>query len=318
MNNRYAGVSTLMKQRCTAGWYAAIIFILTLGISASQAVAIECDAAIQMLTKQIPQRSAQTLTGSQFVNLLTTIGTTRREQAIGEQLLQGNIPDFLRQLKPVTLKQRDRNGRLVQATIFVTPDYLAIGSQDDFIRMPMDFHTASKVAKSLGFILPTRRMVDAIYDQSENHFTPQPLPPGPQMCSTRYYQRHNQKIHSQRQAHGIALGTLVSGHKKDIVISNRLLRKPGRIAIYGWHRSNGSPIQPLSTIHGAGYADYSHGVRLVSNQVLVDGKLRSVYDILQDPNLASLLSDEGPMLGLHAAPQQPIMSAHRFIPGNRF
>ena len=87
----------------------------------------------------------------------------------------------------------NNSGRLVRATIFVTPDYLAIGSQSDFIRMPMNYHTASRVASQFGFILPTRRMVDAIYNQSEDHFTPQPLPPGPQMRSTAYYQRHNRK-----------------------------------------------------------------------------------------------------------------------------
>ncbi len=63
-----------------------------------------------------------------------------------------------------------------------------------------------------------------------------------------------------------------AGHKKDVVITNRLTREQGRIAIYGWHQPTGIPIQPLSTVHGAGYADYSHGIRLVSDVVLIDGK----------------------------------------------
>ena len=54
---------------------------------------------------------------------------------------------------------------------------------------------------------------------------------------------------------------------------------PGKIAIYGWHRLNGAPIQPLSTVHGACYADYSHGIRLVSETVLVDGKTRFVHHV---------------------------------------
>ena len=83
-------------------------------------------------------------------------------------------------------------------------------------------------------------------------------------------------------------------------MTNLLASNPGRIAIFGWHRLNGMPIQPLSTVHGACYADYSHGIRLVSETALVDGKSTSVYDVLQDPALARVLSDEGPIPNLRA------------------
>jgi hypothetical protein len=49
----------------------------------------------------------------------------------------------------------------------------------------------------------------------------------------------------------------------------------------------------LSTVHGAGYADYSHGIRLVGQIAIVEGKQHSVYDILEDSSLANVLSDEG-------------------------
>jgi len=81
-------------------------------------------------------------------------------------------------------------------------------------------------------------------------------------------------------------------------VTNLLFTSPGRIAIYGWHRLNGAPIQPLSTVHGACYADYSHGIRLVSETVTVDGQSRSAYDVLQDPVLSRALSDEGPIPNL--------------------
>jgi hypothetical protein len=91
---------------------------------------------------------------------------------------------------------------------------------------------------------------------------------------------------------------LMAGQKKDLVVSNRLWRKTGRVAIYGWHRGNGTPIQPLSTVHGARYADYSHGVRLVSAVAFVNGQARSIFDILEDPRLAGIVSDEGPIIRL--------------------
>ena len=175
------------------------------------------------------------------------------------------------------------------------PDYLAIGSNDDFVLIPMSLQTALEVAVTYGFILPTRKIVDAIFSQSAVHLTPQPLPAGPRMRSTAYYDAHNQKINKQRLALCCPLGELISGHKKDVVLTNRLIGREGKIAIYGWHHPSGDPIQPLSTIHGANYADYSHGIRLVSDVVLQDGQPRSIYEILEDPVLAPLLSDEGPL-----------------------
>jgi hypothetical protein len=91
------------------------------------------------------------------------------------------------------------------------------------------------------------------------------------------------------------LGVLLSGHKKDLVMTNRLARAIGKIAIYGWHRLTGIPIQPLSTVHDATYADYSHGIRLVSDVALIDQKPKSLYSVLEDPRLSQVVSDEGPI-----------------------
>jgi hypothetical protein len=221
----------------------------------------------------------------------------QREQAILSEIFQGNLPSFLRKLIPVKLKHL-ANGRSLTATIFVMPDYLAIGSDKDFLRIPMNLYTATAIVARFGFVLPTKKIVDAIYDQSSYHFKPQPMPAGPQMRSTEYYRIHNQMIELQSRARGIPAGELVSGDKKDVVVTNLLASKPDRIAIYGWHRSRGAPIQPLSTVHGARYADYSHGIRLVSEVALLNGELRSIYAILQDSSLAKVLSDEGPIPGL--------------------
>jgi hypothetical protein len=51
-------------------------------------------------------------------------------------------------------------------------------------------------------------------------------------------------------------------------------------------------------VHGARYADYSHGVRLVSVVAYVNGQPRSIFDILGDPWLAGILSKEGPIMRL--------------------
>jgi hypothetical protein len=245
------------------------------------------------LTQRIPPRPRFALTGSQFADRVSEMSSRQREQAICDELLRGNLPSFLRELAPVRLEHTLPNGKTITATIFVMPDYLAIGSDDDFLRMPMNLYTATAVAGHFGFILPTTKMVDAIYEQSAYHFEPEPMVPEPEMRSTEYYRIHNQKIKEQGLILGASRGKLVSGHKKDVVVTNLLAGEPGKIAIYGWHRCRGNPIQPLSTVHGARYADYSHGVRLVSDMVLMDGQFVSIYQVLQDPLLADMLSDEG-------------------------
>jgi hypothetical protein len=238
------------------------------------------------------------VTGSEFVHRTAALSESERETAIAAELMAGNLPGFLRRLKPVTLRGRDAAGRATEVTICVTPDYLALGSDADFLSIPMGLRTAFAVAASFGFVLPTPTMVDAIYQQAEVHLRPQPLPPGPEMRSNRYYWEHQQRIREQRLALHAPVGALIAGHKKDLVVCNRLLRHAGRVAIYGWHQHAGAPIQPLSTVHGAGYADYSHGVRLVSAVAFVNGRPRSIFEILENQSLAGIVSDEGPITRL--------------------
>lgn len=239
----------------------------------------------------------------------------QRERAVLQEVIHGNIPAFLRRLAPVTLTSA-QGGITLTATVFVMPDYLAIGSDDDYLRIPMNLETATAIAAQFGFLLPTKRIVNAIYAQSAFHFVPEPLTPGPQMSSTDYYRRHNEMIEAQARAGGVTPGTLVSGHKKDVVVTNLLAKAPGRIAIYGWQRSGGAPIQPLSTVHGVCYEDYSHGIRLVSEMAWENGVPRSVRDILQDPGAASVLSDEGAIRAVFARAVQPAAALTTFTPGS--
>jgi len=196
------------------------------------------------LTRSIPPRTSQGLSGSQFARLVSQMNPQQREQAIKDEILKGNVPEFLRKLVPVDLSCELQGGKTLTATIFVAPDYLAIGSNDDFLRIPMNLHTALAIADQFGFVLPTKKMVDAIYRQARYHLAPQPLMAGPQMRSTEYYLKHNQMIDAQAQALGVKLGTLVSGDKKDIVITNLLLKNVGKIAITAGIEGRTPPSNP--------------------------------------------------------------------------
>jgi hypothetical protein len=248
-----------------------------------------CD---QTPLRQVPDRPGDAPSGSEFARSVAALSGPARDAAILAQVLRGNLPDFLRHLVPVTLRAPG-SGRTL--TVCVLPDYLAIGSDRDFVFVPMGLEAALDIAERLGFELPTPRIVDAVYDEAAVHLRPQPLPAGNEMRSTSYFVRHNEMISEQRTAESAPLGALTSGHKKDLVLTNRLWQIPGRVAIYGWHRAAGQPIQPLSTVHGARYADYSHGLRLVSNVVYLDGMPRKITDVLGEPALAGLLSNEGPL-----------------------
>ncbi len=243
----------------------------------------------------IPQRSAQAHSGSEFVAAVAGMSERERDSAIRSELLAGNIPGFLRNGVAATLNASLPGGERVALTLCVLADYLSLGADDDFLRVPMGLDTAIAVAAGFGFVLPTRRIVDLIYRQAAVHLVPQPLPAGDRMRSTETYRLHNTLVQEQRDATGAVPGALTAGHKKDLVISERLWSQPGRVAIYGWQRADGRAIQPLSTVHGAHYADYSHGVRLISDVVFVNGEPRSIFDVLADERLAPLLSDEGPL-----------------------
>lgn len=235
----------------------------------------------------IPPRAEDAIGGSEFARSTAAMTERERQQAAEQELLRGNIPEFLRQLKPVNI---NKNGRTV--TIWVMPDYLAIGSDQDFLRMPLSSPVALAVAERYGCTLPTSEIVDAIYAQAEVKLEPKPLPASDQMRSIDYFVRHQEIIESQLKPGD--LGRLTAGHKKDLVISDRILTNPKKAAIYGWHRPDGTPIQPLSTFHGENYADYSHGVRLISRLALVDGEVVPISEALGDPALSVLRPSESP------------------------
>jgi hypothetical protein len=117
------------------------------------------------------------------------------------------------------------------------------------------------------------------------------------MITVPVFSEHDAVVRAQRLEALSAnpLGTLVAGHKKDVVITPQLIDAPGKVAIYGWHRKDGQPIQRLYLGHTASWVDYSHGVRFVAREMMVNGAPTTYEAVLVDPALCALLSDEGPI-----------------------
>lgn len=216
-----------------------------------------------------------------------------REHAIVSEVLAGNVPAFERELVAVDLTAKSRDGRALHGRVFVLPDYLAIGSDDDFVRIPMTVRNARKIARETGCLLPTSHIVDAIQRAAAVRIVASHMTPGDEMASVSYYLAHNQTIEERRKAQGHVLGTLLSGPKKDLVVSIRMLESSHRTPIYGWFNDDGSAIQALSLVHDDRYVDYAHGIRLVDAEMEVDGEKRELLDVLASRDEAALVSDEG-------------------------
>ena len=247
------------------------------------------------LARAVPRRAGSAPSAAAVLARVQDIDGSQRDRVLEAEIRGGNMPAFLRNLVPVTLNGPGPDGKKVQITLCVMPDYLAVGDDRNFVRVPFGLPSAMRIATDFDMVLPTPQMVDLIYRASDVRLQPSPMPPGAAMTTTAYFQRHNATVEAQRQASGGPAGLLVSGHKKDVVLTRRLSSMPGRVAIYGWHRRNGKPIQPLSTVHGAQYADYSHGIRLVSRNAVMDGRQVDLLALIQDPRYAALLTKEGPM-----------------------
>ena len=267
--------------------------------------------SVDSQTLALPARPADAKLGAEFAKSIAALERSEREAKIYEAVARGNVPEFLRKLSPVHT-QIIRDGKTNSATYYVTPDYLAIGSEEDYFLTPLTPIMAQKVADLLHCSLPTRKMVDDIYTAATVKLVPSPIPPSPAMATVPIFIQHNLTVRNQRaeQLREHPLGALVAGHKKDVVISYKLLTTPSKVAIYGWHKPDGKPIQPLYTGHADTYADYSHGIRLVQLSMTVDGAEETIPKVLANPALASLLSDEGPL----SQPRYPLISQSKSAP----
>lgn len=246
-------------------------------------------------TLNLPPRPANAPNGTQFTNIITSLARDEREQWIYAQIISGNVPSWLRSLKPITVSAAGHT-----ATYHVTPDYISIGSDTDYFREPMTPLLAQRLCDRLGYSLPTRKMVNQIWTNSTVKISPTTIPADPDMITVPYFAQHNAAVQTQRNATTNAqpLGALVGGTKKDIIISARIytnFASPSitkTVVIYGWHYTSGDFIQPIYNGHEETYADYSHGIRFVQMDLTVDGNPNTVTNVLTSATLCSLLSND--------------------------
>jgi hypothetical protein len=247
--------------------------------------AVACNSS----TKKLQVSRSSPLPGSGFYKQAAAMAWKQRDSFAVQQFQAGNIPGFLLQLKPVHTTYTDSaTGKTHKAVYYVTPDYFSIGTNEDWARVPLTPMAAKQIADSLHCFLPSRKMTDDIYKAAKVKLEPVPMYAFRDSTPTMWH--HHLIIEGQRKGRK----GLIAGIKKDVVSTSKLNQYPKRdkVAIYGWHKPDGKPIQPLYTGHVNWYVDYSHGIRLVSRNILVNGKWMDYTAVLKDPVLKHLLCDE--------------------------
>src|SRR5580658_8389643 len=99
-------------------------------------------------TLNLPPRATNALGGQAFVNVITPMALppdTQRENWIYAQIASGNIPDWMRTLVLVTTNAVI-SGVNHAISYYVTPDYMAIGSDTDYLLEPMTPMLAQRVS----------------------------------------------------------------------------------------------------------------------------------------------------------------------------
>lgn len=234
-----------------------------------------------------PERSTQ-FTGTDLAALMAGMEGPAREAFILEQVRNGCVPDFMR--APALVFLAGAGG--LTARLEVCPDHLCLGTDDDFIYAQCNIATAQIIADDIGGMLPTRKIVDAIWRQAPVKIEPITQTPDKTMVTSPVFLKQSREVRAARLLDDEPLGTLTAGGFKDYILVRGMEQKPKNTCIYGWHQKNGKPIQePNLFSHDRHYLDYSQCPRFVSIELTVGDDLQNLADVLAHPLLHVLVND---------------------------
>ncbi|MDA0875657.1 MAG: hypothetical protein O3C45_11440, partial [Bacteroidetes bacterium] len=113
-------------------------------------------------TWRVAERSEGALPASALVQEWQGLEREERESRAVSEILAGNVPSWLRTVHWLTVDIAGADGSL-RVELGVLPDYLAVGSDDDFLWIPLSPQAAQRIADATGMLLPTPFLVDAIW-----------------------------------------------------------------------------------------------------------------------------------------------------------
>lgn len=257
--------------------------------------------------------------GRAFVQSLPNQPGPAREKAIFNAIVGGFTPD----LAWLPVVSTDDQGNSL--TLYVTGDALAVGTNDDWVRVSVNHATAQNIADAWtaddgsGAYLLTSKISDLINAQglqvAPTIESADPSVGTMHMAETWVMLKANDDVNTKLQG---SKG-LLSNVGKDWVNTPRLAQQPDRAANYGfyvpgapdgpqgskgsggWSHGPGQKAvwQNVGLAHDLGHVDYSQVVRMVSRWADLNGQTVDVADVAKDPSLAHLVSDEGPVAMHH-------------------
>lgn len=258
--------------------------------------------------QKLPERPSNAITGSQFMQEMQKLGNmnykgtqAKMERLVEAEIAKGNIPSFCRPENMKTMTMEGQDGTKVQFKAAL--DYLAIGSDNDYVRVPITPILAQTLSEKYGWGMPTRAMAHSIHDQADIKLMGVGLVNSEedelQMQGIGFIQKHNSKIEKQLGPAGterLRSGkSLVAGHKKDVIISRYVIDNPnGAMDYSGLYTDGRNPVQD-NPAHEWTYRDYSHGFRPIGGNVIIaypDGTTQTMkyYDAIKNAKIAKVLN----------------------------
>ncbi len=273
--------------------------------------------------KDLPDRPRNAPTGTQ---LFESWGLNRDVNSFPDELAdkiiaeieKGNVPDSVRNMS--TISMRGTNG--VKISFRTSNGYLAVGSNEDNIRVPLSGPMAKRIADHFGWALPTAdmametdrkanlqlvvggeqdisRMADLEWSVRHNKKAKQKL--------DKYLSDYNEKARQENRPTITAADLskmLIRGEKKNIFIGRGATKNNGGVGIGGLLDGRGNPIQPYQYPHAGeidinkrsgGHCDYSQDIARIDQTIEIaetDGTVKRMrlYDALRNPRYAAVLN----------------------------
>lgn len=197
-------------------------------------------------------------------------------------------------------------------TIPVIARAISIGPPGDSWRIICNYATAQHIANELECYLLTPKVANLIFLQSDKQLAPMNRTLWVQDGSMAKTSRSIEQSKALDQLVPADDAGLVANEGKHWVNGQRLYQNTLGSANwnapegvlgsrhngpnYGWNqKGSGKPLQGFGLAHDMSHSDYSQMLVFMSRTVVVDGVDIDAAEVLKDPHISDLLSDEGPL-----------------------
>ena len=253
-----------------------------------------------------------TTTGTEIGKQLLAAKEAQWQPIILGHALAGNTPTWARSMAlwPWVNVKATIDGKQRTLSYQVSPNYFAVGSDEDPLIVPPTPAVAQRIADKIGATMISRKMVRDIEDGPSNAVRLQYETLGLPNTAPSAWIRSNAAIWKKTPSALLLSG----GAKKNVVVGPNL--DGSHVAIFGAFGCKPKPgggfdqrncVEDRAAMysfpftqsynptgHEAAYFDHSHGLRLASRKALLDGVATDLRGIALDPKLSVLVSDQGP------------------------